>query len=388
MRLAVIESAPKGGLLHYAAQLSEALAARGHEVDLITAKGHELDRTPVGTRVRGVLPPPVRNPGEVPTGLRSLLRRAVVATRVVAASVRTVYEVARGGYDIVLLADDLSVAPLAAGALALTTIPGGPPVAAVCHEPRPRTRRGGNLYMESGPLLRLLRILYPRLATVFVHGERSREAFLGFWPPSRVAVIPHGDERLLTGEPPPPAADERILFFGEWRRAKGLIELMAAFDQLVELRPEARMTIAGVPTPDVDPDRVRRWGAGHGGRVTLIDRYVPIDAVRALFADARVVATPYVAGSQSGVVHLAMTMERAVVASDTGDLPEAVVDGITGRIVPSGDIGALRDALLEVLTDPELAARWGQAGRARVLTEFSWERVAELVEDGLDRSRT
>ena len=62
MRLAVIESAPKGGLLHYAAQLSEALAARGHEVDLITAKGHELDRTPVGTRVRGVLPPPVPEP--------------------------------------------------------------------------------------------------------------------------------------------------------------------------------------------------------------------------------------------------------------------------------------------------------------------------------------
>ena len=218
--------------------------------------------------------------------------------------------------------------------------------------------------------------------------KRSREVFVGFWPPSRVAVIPHGDEQLLTGEPPPPAADERILFFGEWRRGKGLIELMAAFDQLVELRPEARMTIAGVPTPDVDPDRVRRWGTGHGGRVTLIDRYVPIDAVRALFADARVVATPYVAGSQSGVVHLAMTMERAVVASDTGDLREAVVDGITGRIVPSGDVGALRDALLEVLTDPELAARWGQAGRARVLTEFSWERVAGLVEDGLDRSRT
>ena len=125
-----------------------------------------------------------------------------------------------------------------------------------------------------------------------------------------------------------------------------------------------------------------------GGRVTLIDRYVPIDSVRALFADARVVATPYVAGSQSGVVHLAMTMERAVVASDTGDLREAVVDGITGRIVPSGDVGALRDALLEVLTDPELAARWGQAGRTRVLTEFSWERVAELVWEGLDRSRT
>ena len=128
-------------------------------------------RGPRGTRARGRLdhrqgararPHPGRHPGEgrIATsgpqprrgthGLRSLLRRAVVATRVVAASVRTVYEVARGGYDIVLLADDLSVAPLAAGALALTTIPGGPPVAAVCHEPRPRTRRGGNSMWSRG----------------------------------------------------------------------------------------------------------------------------------------------------------------------------------------------------------------------------------------------
>ena len=43
-----------------------------------------------------------------------------------------------------------------------------------------------------------------------------------------------------------------------------------------------------------------------------------------MFARARVVATPYVVGYQSGVIHLAMTMGRAVVTSDVGDLPDAV----------------------------------------------------------------
>src|SRR5919109_4724248 len=42
MRIAVVENARRGGLLHYAVQFGDALAARGHEVDLLTAKDHEL----------------------------------------------------------------------------------------------------------------------------------------------------------------------------------------------------------------------------------------------------------------------------------------------------------------------------------------------------------
>ena len=138
-----------------------------------------------------------------------------------------------------------------------------------------------------------------------------------------------------------------------------------------------------MPTADADPDAVRRWAERHGERVDLIDRYVEIGELNELFGRARVVAAPYLAGSQSGVVHLAMTMARPVVASDAGELPRAVADGVTGRIVPRGDARALADALDEVLGDAELARRWGEAGRTRVLEEFGWERVAELVEDAL-----
>ena len=158
---------------------------------------------------------------------------------------------------------------------------------------------------------------------------------------------------------------------------------MAAFDLLVGDRPDARLTIAGVPTPDADPNRVRAWAQGHYGAVTIIDRYIEISEVPGLFASARVVATPYIASSQSGVVHLAMTMGRAVVASDVGELPGTVIDGETGRIVPGGDVESLREALAEVLADPELATRLGEAGRRRALTEFSWDSVAERVQAAL-----
>jgi glycosyltransferase involved in cell wall biosynthesis len=95
-----------------------------------------------------------------------------------------------------------------------------------------------------------------------------------------------------------------------------------------------------------------------------------------------------VAGSQSGVVHLAMTMARAVVASDVGELPQAVADGVTGRVVPRGDSAALAEALEEVLGDAALAERWGANARRRVLEEFGWERVAERVEAALMHLRT
>jgi putative intracellular protease/amidase len=179
MRLAVVESAPRGGLLHYAAQLAEALAARGHETSLVTAADGELGAAPPrGVRMRDVLPVAVRTPTEPPTGLAYAGRRAAIATGVVAAALRTLVETARGRYDAVLLVDDLSVAPAAAGALALTLLPGGPAVAAICHEPRPRSRRGGDLYATSPILLALLRAFYARAEVVFVHGEASRSEFM------------------------------------------------------------------------------------------------------------------------------------------------------------------------------------------------------------------
>jgi glycosyltransferase involved in cell wall biosynthesis len=388
MRLAVVESAPRGGLLHYAAQLAEALAARGHDTSLVTAREGELEAAPPQVRMRDVLPAAVRTPTEPPSGAAYLLRRAGIAARVVAASLRTLLEVARGRYDAVVLVDDLSVAPAVAGALVLTLLPRGPVVAAICHEPRPRSRRGGGLYATSPPLLALLRAFYTRADVVFVHGETSRREFLDVWSARAVEVIPHGDERLLAGEPPSPAEGETVLFFGEWRRAKGIHVLIEAFDLLVERRPEARLMIAGVPTPDSDPAAVRRWAERHGERVTLVDRYLPIPEVREVFAQARVVAAPYLAGSQSGVVHLAMSMARPVVASDVGELPQAVAEGATGRIVPRGDAAALADALEQVLADPERARRWGEAGRRRVMEQFGWERVAELAEAALIRGRT
>jgi glycosyltransferase involved in cell wall biosynthesis len=381
MRLAVVETETYGGLLHYAAQLADALAERGHAVDLIAARGNELADRLDTARMRAVLARMPTVPREPPRGWRRTRRRAGIALRLVRSWARIAWELRRRSYDAALLVDDPGIWLVAAAQLLVTAIPGRPAVAAVCHEPRPRSRWAGDELFTSSRLLHaLLGALYGRLALVFVHGERSRDALLRTWPRARVAVVPHGDERILTPSVPPPASEERILFFGDWRRAKGLHVLLTAFERLERSRPAARLTIAGTPLADGDPDRVRRWAAARRDRVEVIDRYVGVDEIPGLFARARVVAAPYLAGSQSGVVHLAMTMQRAVVASDVGELATTVVDGASGRVVPAGDAERLAAALGDVLADPALAARLGAEGRRRVLADSGWERVAERVE--------
>jgi glycosyltransferase involved in cell wall biosynthesis len=96
-----------------------------------------------------------------------------------------------------------------------------------------------------------------------------------------------------------------------------------------------------------------------------------------------VVVTPYLAGFQSGVLHLAMNNARAVVVSDVGELGQVVRAAGNGVVVPPDSAGALADALEGILSDPDLAARLGAAGRRHVLETSGWDAVAELVEDAL-----
>lgn len=388
MRLAVIEPTPFGGLLHYAVQLADALAQRGNAVDLVTARGNELAGRTGPARRLEALPPGGPPHGGRPTRLEATVRRARTAQRLAATWLRIARAVRSGGYDAVVLNGSFDLALTAAGALAVNAVKGRTVVAHVCHNVRPINRWGGEeMFVERGPTISLLRRAYPSFDLLFVHGERSLAEYRATWPPTRLEVIPHGDEGLFADEPPPPAEEPRILFFGAWRKMKGLPLLMEAFDRLAQRRPDVRLTIAGPPVPEEgEAERVLRWAADRADRVEVRPDYVPVEEVPALFRRARVVVLPYLAGYQSGVVHLAMTMQRAVVAADVGDLPSAVADGRTGLIVPRGDVGALVDALERVVGDPALADALGAAGRAQVLDGSGWPTVAEKVEAALQRA--
>lgn len=75
-----------------------------------------------------------------------------------------------------------------------------------------------------------------------------------------------------------------------------------------------------------------------------------------------------------------------VVGTSVGGIPEAVVEGVTGRLVPPGDAAALAEAISGILADPEAAGRMGERGREHVRIRFSSSRMLDLTEEAYARA--
>lgn len=247
-------------------------------------------------------------------------------------------------------------------------------VATVCAPRVPRlvTTLGGDLYaLKSPPFAALKGWVLRRAAIVTVMNDQMRTVAvrLGADPRStRVlsmgadlgAVVP----RTRRG----PGASARLLFVGRLVEKKGLAVLLdalrdvdtASYSLVVvgdgPLRAELEALARGLPVTF----------AGQLGRAELMQRY----------ADSDVVVVPSVlaaSGDQDGLpVALleAMGSGCAIIASDLPGLNEAIQDQVSGLLVPSGDVDALRDGVAALVSDDALRARLGQAARDRA-QEFS-----------------
>ncbi|MFN2555471.1 MAG: glycosyltransferase family 4 protein [Nitriliruptorales bacterium] len=391
LRVVLIEFTPSGGLFHFAFQLGEALAAQGHRVELITGEDPEFIPRVRGFEILPVLPTwHASTSGTLPPMLHKA-RRVVRAVRYVEAWRRVVAFLRAQHVDAAMWSiwrfpiDGWFFTWLASrvNRTAWTV---------VAHEPRPfdEQRGEGSLYTPAWSFSLLRRALgaaYKRLDAVFVLGDKTGSELLDLWPGvRRVEVIPHGDERIFAQfpVPPPDACPARILFFGIWNRYKGLDLLFDAFAVLRSRMPEAELVVAGAVGKGVDVAALRRRAEEIGG-VDLRPGYVPAAEVADLVGQSRVIAIPYLQGTQSGVVHVAQTFGRPVVATAVGDIPAAVGDGTTGLVVPPRDVASFAAALERLLGNPSEAARMGRNARERVAVESSWEvvaaRVAEVLQD-------
>jgi glycosyltransferase involved in cell wall biosynthesis len=77
----------------------------------------------------------------------------------------------------------------------------------------------------------------------------------------------------------------------------------------------------------------------------------------------------------------AMAAGRPVVATAVGGVPDVVVNGVTGFLVPTGDPSGLADALQRLIDDAALAGRMGDSGRRHVAQHFHAERLVSTMHD-------
>ena len=165
-----------------------------------------------------------------------------------------------------------------------------------------------------------------------------------------------------------------VLFVGRISEQKGIFQLLEAARAL----PAEVSLVLCASSPDT-PELAARLQAAVAGRsrVQWINAMLPVPEVVQLYSHAAVFACPSIY-EPFGLINLeAMACGTPVVASRVGGIPEVVVDGETGWLVPPGDAAALAEALRGALADPARARRMGEAGRRRVEAHFSWDRIAE-----------
>jgi glycosyltransferase involved in cell wall biosynthesis len=167
-----------------------------------------------------------------------------------------------------------------------------------------------------------------------------------------------------------------ILYTGRIEFRKGSLELLRSVDRVAAEFPEVEYVVAGARHNSID-DRMLNQAFGVNGtrkHVRLIG-HVQWQKLADWYRRASVFVMPSYYETFGISVIEAMAFGLPVVASDAGGLPEVVEDGVTGILVPAGDSAALSEALLRLLRDPRLRARMGEAGRERVRSEFTVERI-------------
>jgi glycosyltransferase involved in cell wall biosynthesis len=192
-------------------------------------------------------------------------------------------------------------------------------------------------------------------------------------------VILGGVDHARFSPDPSVARDGSVLFVGRLLPHKGVNDLVEA------MRGRARLVLAGTPYDPRFAADLRALAAGYEVEFAEgMDDGALVNAYRraAVLVLPSVYRTVY--GQETKVPELlgqtlleAMACETPVVCTDVASMPEVVVHGETGFIVPPNDPAALRERILWLLEHPEEARRMGRAGRRRVLARFDWGRVAE-----------
>lgn len=255
------------------------------------------------------------------------------------------------------------------------------------------------------------RTAYEAAAGIVAVSNGMREDILRSYPavdPERVKVVHNGIDLAAWQRPTGPEADAlaeetlkrlgidpdrpTVVFVGRITRQKGLPHLLRACEQLPA---EVQLVLcAGAPdTPEILAEvealvatlREKRTG------VVWIEEMLPRPQLIAVLSASDVFVCPSVY-EPLGIVNLeAMAVDLPVVGSATGGIPDVIVDGETGYLVPIDQVqdgtgtpkdparfeADLAERLTALVMDEALAKKMGLASRRRVEEHFAWEAVAQ-----------
>ena len=215
-------------------------------------------------------------------------------------------------------------------------------------------------------------------------------------PPGKIQRLPWGldpdfEARLAPAVPPSPppgfpSAGRIVLTVGRWdpaERYKGADTLIAALPRVLKSAPEASLVLVGDGDDRPRLEQLAR-DLGVSEHAHFLHGLTP-EQLFACYANCDVFALPS-RGEGFGLVFLeAMACAKPVIGGAHGGIPDIVEDGVTGLLVPHGDVERLAQALEFLFNDPGRAREMGARGRDRVENEFSFAQFQSRLTQILDK---
>ena len=209
----------------------------------------------------------------------------------------------------------------------------------------------------------------------FLEGERWAE-------PARVAVVPNGVEPELLVARVHRARASRLLFTGQWLRAKGTRYLTRAFEQIHSEHPDVELTCVGTGAEErvVSND----FAAHVRSAVRVIPRVTRAELAREL-TRADLFLFPSLSEGFSGALLEAVASGLPVVTTPSGAAPDLLTDGRSAVFVPAADAAALAGAVGPLLDDCDRRSRLG-ASAQEVARKYEWDRANAIFAAEITRA--
>jgi len=243
--------------------------------------------------------------------------------------------------------------------------------------------------------------LFDEADACLVEGPRMAETLADIGcPREKIRVRPHGvdiEQIQYRARPLNPGGIVRVLVAGRFVEKKGIPYAVRAVTQVMRELPQVSLTLVGDAAKGDDAGEVIvrevrmllesgdlqsrvRWH-----RFLPLAEFLNLAATHDLFVQASITAEDGDAEGGFPVVLLQLAATgMPFVATRHCDIPEIVVDGVTGYLVDERNVGGLAAAIRQLVTKAELRGVFGKAARELVETKFSMEATIERLEEVYD----
>jgi len=238
----------------------------------------------------------------------------------------------------------------------------------------------------------LHKIVYKYSSAIIVHSETLKTKLLnvfGSIDPAKIKVVQHGDFNFYRSE----STDNRdtirnsfgfekddkvILFFGIIREYKGLDILLDAFGIARNSDSKLKLLIAGNPfTGQLRNFYNERIKTLNNNRSVISHlEYIPAEKVSKYFITADIVVLPYKHIDHSGIIHLAYSFGKPVIATRVGDFTEVIEHGKSGLLLDSNDAVNLAKWIGIAFSDADQLKKMGDYAAHLNRTKYSWQTAA------------